>query len=105
MNPYLKCFMKQYQEEDRSYPPPELQLCLRLDTLEARLEELADLDFAYSSSYSCSEEDIKYSSPEHLYSIFNIKKAIELTESELIHKYGVFPEESILKKPMVRSFV
>ena len=59
MNPYLKSFMKQYQEEDRSYPPPELQLCLRLDTLEARLEELADLDFAYSSSYSCSQEDIR----------------------------------------------
>ena len=93
MNPYLKKFMKQYQEEDRSYPSPEMQLCWRLDALITRLEELVDADFAYGGAFACSEEDIKYSSPEYFCSARHIKKAIEFVENELKYKYGIIPEE------------
>ena len=93
MSPYLKSFMKQYREEDRSYPSPEIQLCWRLEALESRLEELVDKDFAYGGAFACSEEDIQYSSPEYFWSVRHIKKAIESVEYDLKYKYGIIPEE------------
>ena len=98
MTPFLKSFIKQYDEEDRSYPPPELQLCLKLDALETRLEELADKDYAYGSTYSCSDEDMKYAIPEDLCSVFDIKKAIAYVKSELTYRYGIVPEEEPILK-------
>ncbi len=105
MNPYLKSFMKQYCEEDRSYPSPEMQACWRLEELESRLEELSDSDIAYESPLILTEEDIKYSLPEHLSSIRHIKAAIEFVEFELRDKYGIVPEVQGEKKSAIISFM
>ena len=97
-------------EQDRSYPTAEERLIWRLEDLRARLLELGgepkNLDENlpegwFSDEGLCmTDEDIRYTLPEHLPGIGEVQRAIGLAEAELREKYGIVPErhEGIMPK-------
>ena len=76
------------EDDDYSFPSPERELFWRLDDLESRLEEL-------SSKKTCQErhlvvhDDIRYALPEHLVTVYEVKRAIEVAKDDLRNKYGI----------------
>ena len=81
---------------DWSYPEPEMQLLCRLDDLQDRLEELIAKDAPYSNWDIYSEDDIRYSLPEHLFDIGKVERAIELAKDDLVNKYGLPDPETLM---------
>ena len=81
---------------DRSYPGPEMQLLCRLDDLHDRLEELIAKDASCRDWNIYSEDDIRYSLPEHLFDIGKVERAIELAKDDLVNKYGLPDPETLM---------
>lgn len=81
---------------DWSYPGPEMQLLWRLDDLQDRLEELIAKDAPYRNRDIYSEDDIRYSLPEHLFDIGKVERAIELAKDDLVNKYGLPDPETLM---------
>lgn len=81
---------------DWSYPEPEMQLLCRLDDLQDRLEELIAKDAPYINWDIYSEDDIRYSLPEHLFDIGKVERAIELAKDDLVNKYGLPDPETLM---------
>ncbi len=81
---------------DWSYPAPEMQLLWRLDDLQDRLEELIAKDAPYRNFDIYSEDDIRYSLPEHLFDIDKVERAIELAKDDLVKKYGLPDPETLM---------
>ena len=82
------------ERHDRSHPSPEQRLFWRIEELELRLEELAACEDFAKDEYGfedcrLSDEDIRYTLPEHLHGICEVKRAIELAKEELLVKWGV----------------
>ena len=81
------------ERHDKSWPSPEQRLFWRIEALWFRLEELTANGEPEDESgfHDCrlSEEDIRYTLPEHLHGICEVKKAIRLAEEELLVKWGV----------------
>ena len=87
---------------DWSYPEPEMQLLCRLDDLQDRLEELIAKDAPYRNWDIYSEDDIRYSLPEHLFDIAKVERAIELAKDDLVNKYGLpDPETLMIDEPEI----
>lgn len=81
---------------DWSYPEPEMQLLCRLDDLQDRLEELIAKDAPCRNWDIYSEDDIRYSLPEHLFDIGKVERAIELAKDDLVNKYGLPDPETLM---------
>lgn len=81
---------------DWSYPKPEMQLLCRIDDLQDRLEELIAKDAPYRNWDIYSEDDIRYSLPEHLFDIGKVERAIELAKDDLVNKYGLPDPETLM---------
>lgn len=79
-------------DNDLSYPSSENQLLMRLDDLKLSLRELSHQSHAFNNPYILTDDDLRYVLPEHLYSVRNVKKAIELAEFDLRNDYGIVPE-------------
>lgn len=81
------------ERHDRSWPSPEQRLFWRIEALEFRLEELAahgePKDEYGFEDCRLSDEDIRYTLPEHLHHSYEVKRAIELAKEELWTKWGV----------------
>ena len=82
------------ERRDRSHPSPEQRLFWRIEALRFRLAELYCNEEVWHDEYGfedcrLSEEDIRYTLPEHLHGICEVKKAIRLAEEELLVKWGV----------------
>ena len=87
---------------DWSYPEPEMQLLCRLDDLQDRLEELIAKDAPYRNWDIYSEDDIRYSLPEHLFDIGKVERAIELAKDDLVNKYGLIDPDTLLFEELLR---
>ena len=81
---------------DYSYPSPERELFWRMDDLESRLEELRIKNACYESHITVPD-DIRYTLPEHLGTISEVKRAIEYARNDLKDKYGINLEAYIDK--------
>ena len=81
---------------DWSYPGAVMQLLWRLDDLQDRLEELIAKDAPYRDGYIYSEDDIRYSLPEHLFNIGKVERAIELAKDDLVNKYGLPDPDTLI---------
>ena len=81
---------------DYSYPSPERELFWRMDDLESRLEELRGKN-GYCESHITVPDDIRYTLPEHLGTISEVKRAIEYARNDLKDKYGINLEAYIDK--------
>ena len=76
------------EDNDYSYPSPEMELFWRMDDLESRLEELRIKNACYESHITVAD-DIRYDLPEHLGTISEVKRAIEFAKNDLREKYGI----------------
>ena len=90
-------------EHDRSYPTPEQRIKWRIEELQLRLSELIMQETEGSGGclpegwfsdegIRITDEDIRYTMPEHLPRIGEVMRAIELAEAELRERYGIVPE-------------
>ena len=82
------------ERRDKSHPSPEQRLFWRIEELELRLVELYLNEEVWHDEYGfedcrLSDEDIRYTLPEHLYNIYEVERAIELAKEELLVKWGV----------------
>ena len=82
------------ERHDKSWPSPEQRLLWRIEALEFRLVELYCNEEAWHDKYGfedcrLSEEDIRYTLPEHLHNICVVERAIALAKEELLAKWGV----------------
>ena len=84
------------EDSDYSYPSPEMELFWRMDDLESRLEELRGKN-GYCESHITVSDDIRYTLPEHLGTISEVKRAIEYARNDLKDKYGINLEAYIDK--------
>ena len=73
---------------DYSYPSPERELFWRMDDLESRLEELRIKNACYESHITVPD-DIRYTLPEHLGTVSEVKRALEFAKHDLRDKYGI----------------
>ena len=91
------------ERHDKSYPTPEQRIKWRIEELQLRLSELIMQEIEESGGclpeswfsddgLRMTDEDIRYTLPEHLPGIGEVVRAIELAESELRDKYGIVPE-------------
>ena len=91
------------ERHDNSYPTPDQRLRWRIEELQFRLQELVQMEAEeyggglpegwFSDEGLCmTDEDIRYTLPEHLPGIGEVIRAIELAETELRDKYGIVPE-------------
>ena len=99
------------ERHDNSYPTPDQRLRWRIEELQLRLSELIMQEAEdyggglpegwFSDEGLCmTDEDIRYTLPEHLPGIGEVMRAIELAEAELPEKYGIVSdtcEETIPK--------
>ena len=76
------------EDNDYSYPSQERELFWRMNDLELRLEELRIKNACYESHVTVPD-DIRYTLPEHLGTISEVKRAIEFTRNDLREKYGI----------------
>ena len=76
------------EDNDYSYPSQERELFWRMNDLELRLEELRIKNACYESHVTVPD-DIRYTLPEHLGTISEVKRAIEFTRNDLRDKYGI----------------
>ena len=76
------------EDGDYSYPSPERELFWRMEDLESRLEELRSKNACYESHVTVPD-DIRYALPEHLGTVHEVKRAIELAKNDLRDKYGI----------------
>ena len=79
-----------YMNEDVDYsdPSPERELFWRMEDLESRLEELRSKNACYESHVTVPD-DIRYALPEHLGTVHEVKRAIELAKNDLRDRYGI----------------
>ena len=79
-----------YMNEDGDYsdPSPERELFWRMEDLESRLEELRSKNACYESHITVPD-DIRYALPEHLGTVPEVKRAIELAKNDLRDRYGI----------------
>ena len=88
------------ERHDKSYPTPEQRIKWRIEELQLRLSELIMQETEGSGGclpeswfsddgLRMTDEDIRYTLPEHLHGICEVKKAIRLAEEELLVKWGV----------------
>ena len=76
------------EDSDYSYPSPERELFWRMDDLESRLEELRIKNACYESHITVPD-DIRYTLPEHLGTVSEVKRALEFAKHDLRDKYGI----------------
>ena len=76
------------RDSDYSSPSPERELFWRMDDLESRLEELRGKN-GYCESHITVPDDIRYTLPEHLGTVSEVKRAIEYARNDLREKYGI----------------
>ena len=73
-----------------------MQLLWRLDDLQDQLEELIAKDAPYGNWDIYSEDEIRYSLPEHLIDIAEVERAIELAKDDLVNKYELPDPETLM---------
>ena len=76
------------EDGDYSYPSSKREVFWRMDDLESRLEELRSKNACYESHVTVPD-DIRYALPEHLGTVHEVKRAIELAKNDLRDKYGI----------------
>ena len=76
------------EDGDYSYPYPESELFWRLEDLESRIEDLGSKNVCYGGNITVPD-DIRFVLPEHLSTIFEVERAIELAKNDLRDKYGI----------------
>ncbi len=76
------------EDSDYSYPSPERELFWRMNDLESRPEELRSKN-GYYESHITVPDDVRYSLPEHLGTISEVKRALEFARNDLRDKYGI----------------
>ena len=76
------------EDGDYSYPSSKREVFWRMDDLESRLEELRSKNACYESHITVPD-DIRYALPEHLGTVHEVKRAIELAKNDLRDKYGI----------------
>ena len=91
------------ERHDKSYPTPEQRIKWRIEELQLRLSELIMQETEGSGGclpeswfsddgLRMTDEDIRYTLPEHLPGIGEVMRAIELAEAELRERYRIVPE-------------
>ena len=76
------------EDGDYSYPSSKREVFWRMDDLESRLEELRSKNACYESHITVPD-DIRYALPEHLGTVHEVKRAIELAKNDLRDRYGI----------------
>lgn len=76
------------EDSDYSYPSPERELFWRMNDLESRPEELRSKN-GYYEGHITVPDDVRYSLPEHLGTISEVKRALEFARNDLRDKYGI----------------
>ena len=76
------------EDNDYSYPSQERELFWRMNDLELRLEELRIKNACYESHVTVPD-DIRYTLPEHLGTVSEVKRALEFAKHDLRDKYGI----------------
>lgn len=78
-------------DNDHSYIPPENQLILRLEELEARLDELTYKKTGKRDEGEYfSADNLRYVLPEHFLSAANVRRAIDLAITDLRDRYSIY---------------
>lgn len=77
--------------QDPSYTPPQKQLLLRLEELQERLYALTHQKTGKRDEGEYfSEDNLRYVLPEQFLSASKVRKAIDLTVSDLQNRYGIY---------------
>ena len=97
---YFSNFAAQYvpYDHDHSDTPPEKQLRMRLEELEARYRELTGRPCAFRYRAHFTRQDLRYILPEHLKSPEDVAQAIELAVVDLADRYGICVREKSVQE-------
>lgn len=88
-------------DHDCSYTPPEMQLLLRLEELQDRLEELRTKKRIYEDRVTFSEANLRYVLPEHFITTADVGAAIELAITDLKDRYGIHICEEVCEEEVL----
>lgn len=87
--------MNNMTDEDHSFPTPEMELIWRLEGLIERRNELNEKGVGCQAELKPLPEEVRYILPEHLYSIWDVERAIEYAKEDLEEQNGVIVDEGV----------